>query len=328
MTKVSVIIPAFNCMAYLPFAINSVLKQTFQSWEVIIVNDGSTDHIERWFDTLGNPKIKLINQLNQGSAVARNTGLSNASGEYIAFLDGDDIWVPSKLNEQVSILDRRPEVGLVYSWVGSIDAKHNITGKIRKNSYRGNVFKDIAKHDIIECGSTPMIRRSCFDTVGNFDPALSYAQVWDMWIRIAARYEFDVIEKPLIYYRHHPENYSKNWHRIEKNCSLIIEKNLSQLPQDLQFLKQQAYSLTYLRIAWKIFQDKKSVVREVVEYKARATKTFPKSQFSNENVRLTIAILVVKWLGFSKYETIRGYLHIAKNKILNSFSRRFDLKDG
>ena len=318
MPKVSVIIPAFNCMTYLPIAINSVLDQTFRDWEVIIVNDGSTDNIETWFSTLDNPNIQLINQLNQGSAVARNTGLSHASGEYIAFLDADDIWVSSKLEEQVNVLDQEPKVGLVYSWVGSIDAEGNIKGKTRKNSYSGNVFKDIAKHDILECGSTPMIRRSCFDTVGIFDPALAYAQVWDMWIRIAAKFQFQVIEKTLIYYRYHLENYSKNWHRIEENCSLIIEKNLSNLPPDLQFLKQQAYSLTYLRIAWKILKDKKAVVDEVVEYRAKAIKSFPKSRFSNENIRLTIAILLVRMVGFDSYEAIRGFLYTFKNSASNS----------
>nr|WP_256498773.1 glycosyltransferase family A protein [Chroococcidiopsis sp. CCNUC1] len=116
MPKVSVIIPAYNAMKYLPATLGSLLSQTFDDFEAIVVNDGSFDETEKWVSQIEDPRVKLICQQNKGLAGARNTGINQATGEYIAFLDADDLWEPSKLEKQVAVLEENPEVGLVYTW--------------------------------------------------------------------------------------------------------------------------------------------------------------------------------------------------------------------
>ena len=184
MPKVSVIIPAYNSMNFLPQAIESVLNQSYQDFEVIVVNDGSTDHIEEWITQIADSRVKYISQINQGPAVARNTGIKNSQGMYLAFLDADDIWHPTKIAKQVDIIENHPKVGLVYSWVGSIDEQGNINSKVKKNFAEGNVWQHIIENNIIECGSNPMVRRICFEKLGGFDPDTAYAQDWQMWLKV------------------------------------------------------------------------------------------------------------------------------------------------
>ena len=102
MSKVSVIIPAYNAMNYLPQTLKSVLQQTFTDFEILIINDGSSDDIVEWSSQISDSRVKLISQINQGVSAARNTGIRNAQGEYIAFIDADDLWEPTKLEKQVT----------------------------------------------------------------------------------------------------------------------------------------------------------------------------------------------------------------------------------
>jgi glycosyltransferase involved in cell wall biosynthesis len=122
MPKVSVVIPAYNAMTYLPETVESVLKQTFTNFEVLIINDGSSDHIMQWVTQISDSRVRLISQENQGLPGARNTGIAQAQGEYVAFLDADDWWEPTKLEKQVRCFEERPGVGLVYTWTALIDA--------------------------------------------------------------------------------------------------------------------------------------------------------------------------------------------------------------
>ncbi|MCJ8280869.1 MAG: glycosyltransferase family 2 protein, partial [Rivularia sp. ALOHA_DT_140] len=121
MPKVSVIIPAYNAMGFLPETLESVLQQTFTDFEILIINDGSSDDIVEWASKISDSRVRLITQINQGVSAARNTGIRNSQGEYIAFLDADDLWEPTKLEKQVNCLKANPGVGLVYTWTTFID---------------------------------------------------------------------------------------------------------------------------------------------------------------------------------------------------------------
>jgi len=159
MTRVSVIIPAYNAMKYLPETLDSVLKQTYKDFEIIIINDSSFDVIEQWAAQMENPKVKLISQDNQGAAGARNTGINFARGEYIAFLDADDLWEPTKLEKQVCALQENPEVGLVYTWVNRVDEKGKSIGKPFKSFLEGNVWEKLIEKNVVapssECFVAP-----------------------------------------------------------------------------------------------------------------------------------------------------------------------------
>jgi glycosyltransferase involved in cell wall biosynthesis len=312
MPKVSVIIPAYNAMSFLPLTLDSVLKQSFSDYEVIIVNDGSSDGIEEWFTQVTDSRVKLISQNNQGPAAARNNGIINAQGDYLAFLDADDIWEATKLAKQVRILAENPGVGLVYSWVGSIDAQGNIGSKIRNNIAEGNVWEKILEHNIIECGSNPMVRRSCFDDVGFFDPRLSYAQDWEMWIRIASRYSFKVINETLVYYRAHPNNRSKNWKIMEDNYKIVFEKSFAAPPKklndlDVKQLENRIYGFANLRIAWKALQS--GECEKAVHFRKQSVIIYPELRYVRNYRILNFAIILVSILGINGYNKIRNLVY-------------------
>src|SRR4028119_2409178 len=137
MPKVSVIIPAYNAMAYLPETLESVLNQTFTDFEVLIINDGSSDGIVEWASEIKDSRVKLISQENQGLSGARNTGIWSSQGEYLAFLDADDIWEPTKLEKQVQCLEEDNNIGLVSSWVSSINESGDILETYKISNFTG-----------------------------------------------------------------------------------------------------------------------------------------------------------------------------------------------
>ena len=313
--QVSIIIPAYNSMSFLPQTLESVLHQTYTNFEVIVVNDGSQDEIEDWISTVTDPRLKYIAQRNQGPAAARNTGIANAHGTYIAFLDADDLWHPQKLEKQAAVLERNPEVGLVYSWVGSVDEAGNIKDKIRKSYAEGNVWQKIIEHNIIECGSNPMVRRACFEKLGVFEPQTEYAQDWQMWLKIASIYQFKVIQEPLIYYRAHGENRSKKWWLMESSYQRIIEKLFDSIPIKLQGSKNRCYSHAYLRIAWKTLQNLNGEYTKSLEFSRRAIEYHPQIIYSREYIRLNAAIAIVRLLGIKKYNSLRNSIYQLKNLV-------------
>ncbi|MGB3760140.1 MAG: glycosyltransferase family 2 protein [Rivularia sp. (in: cyanobacteria)] len=303
MPKISVIIPAYNAMNYLPDTLDNILKQTYNDFEIIIVNDGSSDSIEQWFSQIQDRRIKLISQENQGAGLARNTGIINAKGEYLAFLDADDIWESTKLEKQVRILEENPEVGLVYTWVEYISETGQSTGRIVKHQAEGNLWEKLIKCNLVECGSVAMVRRSCFDDVGLFDRNLSsFVEDWDMWLRIASRFPFKVANEVLVYYRQHPNGGSKNWQSMEENYNIVIEKAFSSVPSELEHLKNKSYTSAYLCLAWKPLQSSIQDYKKAIYFRSLAIKYYPQICLSKEFCRLSLAIEIQRWFGNEGYQ--------------------------
>jgi glycosyltransferase involved in cell wall biosynthesis len=312
MPKVSVVIPAYNAMAFLPETLKSVFRQTYQDFEVILVDDGSIDQINPWIQTITDSRVKYITQPNQGPAVARNNGIANARGMYIAFLDADDLWHPEKLAKQVKILDKSSEIGLVYSWVGSVDERGNITNKIRKNYAEGNVWEKIIEHNIAECGSNPMVRRVCFEKVGKFEPEIAYAQDWQMWLKIASTFQFKVIKETLVYYRDHSRNRSKQIHLMEESFQAIVEEIFDSVPSNLQKFKNRCYSFVYLHLAWKTLQNMNGEHYKSLEFRRKAINYYPKIILSREFIRLSLATILVRLFGIQSYSKFRNFFYSLK----------------
>ncbi|WP_228021335.1 glycosyltransferase family 2 protein [Vasconcelosia minhoensis] len=253
--KVSVVIPAYNAMSYLPQAVNSLLQQTFTDFEVLIVDDGSSDNTAVWASRLHDPRFKLISQPNQGAGAARNTGVKNAQGDYVAFLDADDFWAPTKLAKQVQRLDHQPEVGLVHTWITYANPDGSLSDRVMKTAGEGHIWTQVVVYNPLRCGSTPMVRRECFKEVGYFDLSLKYAEDWDMWIRIARKYAFAVIHEPLTYYRLHPFNKSKNYEGQLKSFCQILDKAFKSPPPQSSHLKSRCYARAHLHAAWRAYSS-------------------------------------------------------------------------
>jgi len=300
MVKISVIIPAYNTMTYLPETVESVLRQTYTDFEVLIINDGSSDHIVQWASQIADFRVRLISQENQGLPGARNTGIAQAQGEYIAFLDADDLWEPTKLEEQVRCLEDNPTVGLVHTWMLLVDEQGKSTGRVMTSNAEGDVWKQVVERNVIACPSV-MVCRDCFETVGVFDRNLRSIEDWDMWIRIASRYPFAVIKKPLAYYRQLPSSMSKNCKVMEEAFRIVIEKTFQSAPSELLYLKNRSYGHANLCLAWKSLQSCVRDYKLAVHFRQQAISHYPQLRYSREYIRLSFAIAAMRLLGSDGY---------------------------
>ena len=219
--KVSVIIPAYNPQAYLDVTIQSALAQTYANFEIIIVDDGSTEDLSRF--TNFDPKVLLIRQEHSGVSAARNLGIARSSGELIAFLDGDDIWLPTKLEQQARLFEL-PEIALAYTAFTLIDGDGKPLGAGWSDDT--NSYKELL-HGCSLCTSSVVIRRSVLDQVGIFDPLYLAAEDFDLWLRIAQRHEVRCLDAPLVLYRTHDNNSALQYVRTASATINILMKHLS-----------------------------------------------------------------------------------------------------
>ena len=314
MPKVTVVTPAYNAMKYLPETLKSALQQTFTDFEVLIINDGSSDGIVEWSSQITDPRVKVISQENQGTAAARNRGISESKGEYIAFLDADDIWEPTKLEKQVYCLDHNPLVGLVDTWIAFIDESGKPTGYIMKPDAEGNVYKKVVEScdSTVCCGSSPMIRRSCFDTVGLFDRD-SYIEDVDMWIRIAIRYHYGLVKEPLVRYRLHPNNKSKDCQSMLQGFRQLIEKTYQSLPTEILYLRGRSYGRVYIFLVGRAIETED--YKLATHYLQQAITHYPQLLFRPWFMRLNLAVAVLKWFGPHGYNRVRNFNRALRRRI-------------
>ncbi len=318
MPKVSVIIPAYNAMAYLPETVESVLNQTFTDFELLIINDGSSDDIVQWASQVTEPRVKLISQENQGVSVARNTGIAHAQGEYVAFLDADDLWEPTKLEKQAQCLENNSAVALVYTWTALIDQLGKPLGILLASHVEGNVWEQIVVKDMISNGSSPMVRRGCFETVGIFDPDpnISGAADRDMWIRIAALYPFAVVKEPLTLYRRHPQSMAKNRSKMLQATRQMFEKTFQSVPFELLHMRNQSYAWMNIFEAWASVEDRNYT--EAMHFRQQAFLHYSQIRYSWHYIRLSLAIALIRWFGPQSYDGIRGLSRNLRRLLLSN----------
>ena len=210
MPQVSVIIPTYNRAHRLESAIRSVLTQTFQDFEIIVVDDASTDNTPETVAAFNDGRIKFIRHgMNKGGSVARNTGILNSTGDYIAFLDDDDEWLPAKLSKQIQVLlSSPPEVGCVYTGYLDVDRSTGRILAVHIPRKRGNLAKSLMAENCVGSASAAVLKRTCFKKVGLFDEDLPCSQDYDLWIRISKEFLFEYVPEPLFKYSIHPNKIS------------------------------------------------------------------------------------------------------------------------
>jgi len=216
MPAVSVIIPTFNRADLLPKAVGSVLSQTFQDLEIVVVDDASGDCTPAVVHGLGDRRIRYVRHpANRGIAAARNTGVAHASGRYLAFLDDDDEWLPRKLELQVGILTDSPRsVGAVYSAFEQIDMTTGNRVAVVRPGKSGHILNELCMKNWIGTASTVCLKRECLEEAGPFDERVTFGEEYDMWIRVAHRYDFKYIDEILVRYGVHPVQLSTNYQAI------------------------------------------------------------------------------------------------------------------
>ena len=213
MATVDVIIPSFNAAKYLPTAIESVISQTFDDWQILLVDDGSTDNtaevVVPFLDRLGS-KIKYIRQENRGVSAARNTGIIASTAEFLALLDADDVWLPCRLSESLNVLAERPKAGLSYGLIRNIDPAGQLGSPWVGNltHAEGHIAPQIYMRAVELPSPTITLRRKCIDEVGKFDESLRVTEDRDLWLRVALRYEVAFVPIVLALYRVSPNSLS------------------------------------------------------------------------------------------------------------------------
>lgn len=237
MPKVSVIIPTYNRANYISEAIDSVLDQTFQDFEIIIIDDGSTDNTKTVLAKYGS-KIKYFYKNNGGEGSARNLGIKKARGQYIAFLDSDDLWLPSKIEKQLSFLERNPKFDLVYTTMSIIDEFGNLKEEVRPTRPARNLSQLLDGYRI---PMTVLVKKLKLLEAGYFDETMKVAEDTDMWIRFARLGVIDFLNEPLALYRKHSNNISNDVKDAYlghiKIFKKIINDNGFKLPKRIKKMK-------------------------------------------------------------------------------------------
>ena len=293
---VSIIMPAYNAEKYIQESIESVLAQTYQNWELLIVNDASTDNTKAIINNyLSDPRIKIINhQKNKGLAQTRNTGIEQSTGEYITFLDTDDLWTPAKLERQIEYHRQYPEFPV--SHTNYIIFKEN--GEIRRPlrlrfkpsfTMRGQLYKRLLAENMIGV-LTVMIRADILKSFGGFDGTLRSAEDHDLWLRLSkVNIPFGYINESLARYRVHGNSLSRAISKFKRERKKLLAKHVGIKPD----------ANRNSRIAWSNYYH-----HFAFEYKAKkqpklALRYFEKSfslhMFSLRGIIDIINIIILKY---------------------------------
>jgi len=255
MPTISVILPTYNRAQFLKDAIDSVLAQTYRDFELIVVDDGSSDSTREVFNGFCDERVVyLAHRNNKGAAAARNTGIQHAKGKYIAFIDDDDVWMPNKLEKLVEKISASVErVGVIYAWQEVRSRKDDSLMWMVTPKMKGNLKGEFLYGQKI--GGIPfLIRKKCFDTVGLFDESLMAAQDWDMLKRIADYYEFDFVPEVLTIVYRHREQISTNLKNLIKGRERMVEKyreEFSRSPHALTTHYKRLGKLHFINGTWR-----------------------------------------------------------------------------
>lgn len=211
MPRVSVLIPSYNHETYLPLALGDVFAQSFQDYEIVVVDDGSTDGSLKYLQSLGS-RIRLFSQQNRGTYATLNRCIEEARSPLLAILNSDDRWMADKLEKQAAVMDKNPSIGLVHTSGHFIDGDgnrldSNPMGFPWPRTDQSNAIELFVRYNRI-VPSSAMIRKVCFERLGGFDESLYGLGDWDMWLRLALEYDIAFIDEPLTHYRVHSANAS------------------------------------------------------------------------------------------------------------------------
>jgi glycosyltransferase involved in cell wall biosynthesis len=308
---VSVVMPTYNNAQFISDAIESVLTQTYKQLELIIIDNFSEDNTKELVLSYDDPRIKYIKFKNNGIiAASRNIGIKHSAGEFIAFLDADDKWLPQKLERQVACLRANPEIALFYGLSKTFGLISTVT--YLKSGFSGKIFYKLIESNFIPC-LTVMVRSSVMQDVGRFDEdeEIKFAEDWELWLRIAYKYNIGFTPEVLGYYRVHKTGHSHDEHQIQRAIKVIdkirkkgwiSEKKFSSLKTQLRFSH-----------ALKTFQHgNKKILPELFR---SAYKDFPTvSQKAKAFVSVLLALfprlkeILIKWKFFHRKSSFLRYI--------------------
>ncbi len=228
---ISIVLPVYNGAQTIATTVDSVLHQDFVDFELLVINDGSTDSTLDILASFNDSRIKIHDFKNRGLAASRNRGIHLAEGEYVAFIDADDLWTADKLAKQLAALKEDIENGMVYSLTDCIDENDQYLGHGSHIIDSGHIYNHLLIWNFLDNGSNPLIRKHVLEEVGPFDETLAAAEDWDIWLRIAYKYKVACVPEPQILYRIHSNAMSSNIKQQEAASFRVLEKAVQRLPE-------------------------------------------------------------------------------------------------
>jgi glycosyltransferase involved in cell wall biosynthesis len=275
---VSVIVAAYGSARYVNESIESITSQTFQDYELIVVDDASPEEVVNSYQLPAGAKLIRLAENHGVAAPGRNAGILEASGKYIAFLDMDDIWLPDKLESQVRLLEENTEAGLCYSLARVVDDDLNPSPVAdSERILTDDPVRRLIYGCLIRCPSCVMVRREVFETCGLFDESLPSCADWDMWCRIARNYVFIKDYQERLLYRLRPGQLSTLVRKNRPAAVMILEKTLEWVSKErpelvFQVRKRLAWALTrHARLAMDVDDD----LSESISALRKAIRTYP-----------------------------------------------------
>lgn len=266
---ISVIIPTYNRTHLIERAIQSVLNQTYQDFEIIVVDDGSIDNTKEVLESFSDKRIRYIrHEKNRGGAVARNTGIKIARGEYIGFLDDDSEWLSKKLEKQMKAFEAAsPEVSIVYTGLLRIENDRKVyipSPTIKKKE--NNIQRELLKKNFIDT-STILVKKECLNKVGVFDERLPRFQDWELVIRISKCYKFKLINEPLVISYYTADSISADQNALIKGFELILEKYSKDFAKDKKLLAECYFNIgNLLSLNKEIRKGRNYLIKSIAKY--------------------------------------------------------------
>ncbi|AOY78534.1 glycosyltransferase family 2 protein [Moorena producens JHB] len=332
MKTVSIIIPVYGVEKYIASAVQSVINQTYQNFEMLIIDDESPDQSVNICRQLSDTRIKIIHQNNRGLAGARNTGIRHAKGDYLAFLDGDDLWLPQKLERHIEHLEKFPDIGISFSRSALIDEAGNFIGAYLMPKLSNITISDLFQESPIGNGSAAVVRREVFDTIKYqdnlygptedyyFDENFRRAEDLECWLRIGIQTDWKIegIPEALTLYRINTQGLSANLFKQLESLEQMIEKTRSYAPTVTSQWENisRAYHLRYLA---------RSAVRLKVSSDA---VTFIHRSLSNhwrillEQPRRTILTLIAAYMLWLLPKSLYAQIELLFSKLLKKVKKQ------
>jgi len=232
---VSVIIPSYNRAHYIKETIDSILAQTYKNFEIIVIDDGSSDNTREVLEAYKD-RISYFYQENQGVASTRNRGVEEARGEYVSFLDCDDIWFPEKLEKQIEYVNEHPHVALVCAEVHIINSDGKFVKHVKRDESLPLTFENLFEQSLVHVPTT-IVKRQVILALGGFDPTVAISDDYDLWLRLIKRYSCHYMPIPLAKYRIHSGNLMKQFDKRLRNNLIIFRKK--EITEGMSWLKKQ-----------------------------------------------------------------------------------------
>jgi glycosyltransferase involved in cell wall biosynthesis len=305
--RVSVVIPCHNSLRYLPATVDSVLAQTVEDFEVVLVDDGGTDDLAGWVGGCGDDRVRLVRQDNAGPAAARNRGVAEAAADRIAFLDSDDLWEPEFLERMLARLDE-PDVGLVYCGWDVIDADGRPNGRATVSTWEGDVWERFVTRNPVACSGV-VLPRATFEEVGGFEVNRDRFPIdvedWELWVRIAASHRVAAVPEVLVHHRRHDANSSSNPESLDAAYRHFLDRVFAGAPPEHAGLRPLATARAELLLGWHSLADRRDPQRALA-YRRSARRHCPEVRRSADYWRLGAAAAAMRVTGERGFEAVRA----------------------